>query len=363
MKITVHKDRLQRALGFVERVTSRNATLPILSNILLQTETGRLRVSATNLEIGVSSLIGAKVESDGKVAVPARTLSDFIRGVRDETLGLELKQNTLTVRAGKYRTTILCFDAAEYPIIPKVDSGLSFAVKAQDLHSLIEIVSDSIAASDSRPELAGAYLRFESDAVVMAATDIFRLAERRISAEFSQTGAAIVPRGTITELGRILSDVEGEVGVRISDNQIAFTHEEFDIVSRLIDGRYPDYRKIIPEKSLAKVLVRRDEVENAAKVASLFSSSISDIKLECEGEELRISGKNSSKGEATAGIEANLKGDAFEVSMNYHYFLDGLKVIPGEKIVMEFTGKGSPFVLRPSGDDLGVVYLIMPLRN
>jgi len=363
MKITVHKDRLQRALGFVERVTSRNATLPILSNILLNSETGRLRVSATNLEIGVSSLIGAKVEAEGKVAVPARTLSDFIRGVRDETIGLELKQNTLTVRAGKYRTTILCFDAAEYPIIPKVEGGQTFPVRAQDLRSLIAMTSDSIAASDSRPELAGAYLRFEQDGIVMAATDIFRLAERRIAATFEHTAAAIVPRGTITELGRILGDIEGDITVRISENQVAFVHEEFDIVSRLIDGRYPDYKKIIPERSLAKVLVRRDEVENAAKVASLFSSSISDIKLECEGEELRVSGKNSSKGEATAGIEANLKGEAFEVSMNYHYFLDGLKVIPSEKVVMEFTGKGSPFVLRPSGDDAGVVYLIMPLRN
>lgn len=363
MKTTVHRDRLQRALGFVERVTARNATLPILSNILLSTESGRLRVSATNLEIGVSSLIGAKVDTDGRVAVPARTLSDFVRGIKEEAVSLELKQNTLTVRAGSYRTTILCFDAAEYPIIPKVEGGQEYVVPAQGLRGLIGTVGDSVAASDSRPELAGAFLRFETDAVVMAATDIFRLAERRIPGAFSQTGSVIIPRGTIHELGRILGDVEGDVRIRISDNQASFTHEEFDVVSRLIDGRYPEYKKIIPERSLAKVLVRRDEAENAAKVASLFSSSISDIKLECEAQELRISAKNSSKGEASAGIEANLKGDPFEVSMNYHYFLDGLKVIPSEKLVLEFTGKGSPFVLRPSGDETGIVYLIMPLRN
>lgn len=363
MKLTVHKDRLQRALGFVERVTSRNATLPILSNILLGTENGRLRVSATNLEVGVSSVIGAKVDTDGRVAVPARTLSDFIKGIPEENVVLELKQNTLTVRAGKYRTTILCFDASEYPIIPKIEGGVTYPVQASDLAQLIATVSDSIAASDSRPELAGAYLRFDTDAIVMAATDIFRLAERRIAGTFSQTGSVIIPRGTVTELGRILGDITGEIAVRVADNQVAFTHEEFDVVSRLIDGRYPDYRKIIPERSLARVLVRRDEIENAAKVAALFSSSISDIKLECEGQELRISGKNSSKGEATAGVEANLKGEQFEVSMNYHYFLEGLKVIPTEKVVMEFTGKGSPFVLRPSTDDTGIVYLIMPLRN
>jgi len=363
MKITLHKDRLQRVLGFVERVTSRNATLPILSNILLGTENGRLRVSATNLEVGVSSLIGAKVDEEGRVAVPAKTLSDFIRGVSEENIGLELKQNTLTIKAGKYRTTILCFDAAEYPIIPKINGGEVFQIPAQELHSLINSVSDSIAASDSRPELAGAFLRFDTNGVTMAATDIFRLAQRRSPGTFSHTESAIIPRGTITELGRILSDIEGEITIRIAENQISFTHEEFDVISRLIDGKYPDYQKIIPEKSLAKVLVRRDEVENAAKVAALFSSSISDIKIECDGEELRITGKNSSKGEATAGVEANLKGESFEVSMNFHYFLEGLKIIPSEKVVLEFTGKGSPFVLRPNSDDTEIVYLIMPLRN
>ena len=122
-------------------------------------------------------------------------------------------------------------------------------------------------------------------------------------------------------------------------------------------------KKSTSARPLAKVLVRRDEIENAAKVAALFSSSISDIKLECEGEELRITGKNSSKGEATAGVEANLKGEAFDVSMNFHYFLEGLKVIPSDKVVLEFTGKGSPFVLRPNSDEGAIVYLIMPLRN
>lgn len=363
MKITVHKSRLQRVLGFVERITSRNATLPILSNILIATEHGRLRVSATNLEIGVSSLIGAKVESEGQVAVPARTLSDFIRGVSEENVGLELKQNTLTVKAGKYRTTILCFDATEYPIIPKIEGGSLFEVSVQDLQGLLSTISDSIAASDSRPELAGAYLDIQNDTVTMAATDIFRLAERRVRGSFSHTGAAIIPRGTITELGRILGDVQGTTQIRIADNQISFSHEEFDVVSRLIDGKYPEYRKIIPERSLAKVLVRRNELESAAKVAALFSSSISDIKIECDEKELRISGKNSSKGEAVASVEANLKGDPFEVSMNFHYFLDGLKVIPSDNVILEYTGKGSPFVLRPNTEDTGIVYLIMPLRN
>jgi DNA polymerase-3 subunit beta len=363
MKALIHKTRLQRALGFVERVTSRNATLPILSNVLLRTENGRLRVSATNLEVGVSSVIGAKVDTDGQVAVPGKTLSDFVRSAPGDSVVLDLKQNTLSVQAGSYKTTILCFDASEYPITPKVEGGQQYSVASADLRQLISTISDSIASSDSRPELAGALLRFDGDATVMAATDIFRLAERKCLGSHPTSSTVIIPRGTITELGRILGDIEGDIVIRVADNQISFTHEEFEIVSRLIDGRYPDYRKVIPERSVAKVLVRRGELENAAKVAALFSSSISDIKLECDEQGLRISGKNSSKGEASAGVEAILKGDPFDVSMNFHYFLDGLKAIQTDKVVLEFTGKGSPFVMRPDADERDSVYLIMPLRS
>lgn len=363
MKALVHKTRLQRALGFVERVASRNATLPILSNVLLGTENGRIRVSATNLEVGVSSVIGAKVDSEGRVAVPGKTLADFVRNAPGENIVLDLKHNTLSAQAGSYQTTILCFDATEYPLTPKVEGGQQYSVPTATLRQLINSVSDSIASSDSRPELAGAFLRFDQDATVMAATDIFRLAERKAVGQHGTTNSVIVPRGTISELGRILGDVEGDITMRVADNQISFSHEEFEIISRLIDGRYPDYRKVIPERALAKVLVRRNELENAAKVAALFSSSISDIKLECDKQGLRISGKNSSKGEALAGMEANLKGDPFDVSMNFHYFLDGLKAIQTEKVILEFTGKGSPFVMRPDSDERESVYLIMPLRS
>lgn len=363
MNIIVNKDRLCKVLGFLERIVSRNTTLPILNNVLLQVENGRLKVLATNLEIGVSSLIGAKVSVDGKIAVPGRALSDFIRNAPGDTVTLELKQNTLTISAGSYKTTILCFDASEYPIIPKIENGQKFTIASKTFKNLISSVVDSISTSDSRPELTGALLKFEDGFISMAATDIFRLAEKKVKSTHTGTGSVIIPRNALLELGKILSDVDGEVVIHISDNQASFSHDEFEMVSRIIDGKYPDYRKIIPDRAVARVLVRREELENAAKVAALFSSSISDIKLECDTHGLNISGKNANKGEARAGVEANLQGEPFEVSMNYHYFLDGLKVIQSEKIVLEFTGKGSPFVLRPNTEDKDVVYLIMPLRS
>jgi DNA polymerase-3 subunit beta len=276
---------------------------------------------------------------------------------------MELKQNTLTVQAGSYRTTILCFNASEYPIIPKIEAKEKFTIDAQDFQKLLGAVSDSIALSDSRPELAGALIRFEKDQTIMAATDIFRLSEQKIPSTHAAVASVIVPRSTITELSRIIGGVGGQLTIQISENQLSCSHEEFDVISRLIDGRYPEYQKVIPERAIAKVLVRKADIENATKVAALFSSSISDIKLQCEAQKLQINGKNSTKGEATAEVEATLKGDPFEVSMNYHYFLDGLKIIPTEKVVLEFTGKGSPFMMRPDSPEKDLVYLIMPLRG
>ncbi len=363
MRITVHKDKLQRALNFVERVTAKNATLPILSNILFQTSIGQLKISATNLEVGITTSLGAKIESEGRIAVPGRVFLDFIRSTPNDIVSLELKQNTLHVRIGNYQTTILCFDASEYPILPKIEGGSVYTLSAQTLRRLIDGVGDSIALSDSRPELAGALLCFENERTTMAATDVFRLAEQKEKMTNTTSGTVIVPRGAILELSRVLSDITGDVLIRVSDNQISFTHNEFEVVSRLIDGKYPDYRKVIPEKAITRVLIQKSELENAAKVAALFSSSISDITLSGEHNKIIVKGKNSNKGEAQASVSAHTNGEAFEVSMNYHYFLDGLKSIPTEKIVLEYTGKGSPFILRPSTEDQNSVYLIMPLRS
>jgi len=363
MKILVQKENLERALGFVEKVASKNAALPILSNILIRTNEGRLQISATNLEIGVVSAIGAKITEEGQIAVPGRIFSDFVRGVKNETLTLSTKQNTLFVDGGSMKTSILGFDATEYPIIPKINQANPYTLPAQTLQSMLGNITDSIALSESRPELAGAFVSFLNDSTVVAATDSFRLAEQRRTNNNPTVATVIIPRGTVMELLHILGSVTGDIAIRVADNQIEFSHSDCQIISRLIDGRYPEYHKVIPERYIAKVLVHKKELENAIKTTALFSSSISDVKVDCENGALTISAKNSSKGEAQATMKANLKGDPFNITVNHHYFLDGLKIIPTETVVIEFTGNGSPFVLRPSDDKKEGVYLIMPLRN
>jgi DNA polymerase-3 subunit beta len=363
LQATVHRENLQRALAVVERVTSKNASLPILANVLLRSGNGQVHLLATNLEVGVTASIGAKIDGAGQIAVPGRILSDFIRAAKGDVVILTETKGSLKIQAGRYQTTVLGYEAGEYPIIPKLEGGQVFMISATQLYSLCAGVIDSIATTDARPELAGACIKFTKEGIVVAATDSFRLVERRIPGVNGNGLSVIIPRTTVSELVRTLNETEGDIEIRVADNQISFSSDGVEVVSRLVDGRYPEYHKVIPERASSRVLVRRDELEDAVKAVALFSSSISDVKIMCSASAVTVIAKNSSKGEAEAGIEANLKGDPFEISMNHHYLTDGLKAIGTEKVVLEFTGAGSPFVIRPSETDLAVVYLIMPLRS
>lgn len=363
MKITVSQENLKRALGLSERATSKTSTLPILNNVLFRTENGRLKVSATNLEIGVHCMVGAKVERQGNIAVPAKTISDFISSSPPGTLTLSVQNNKLSLKAQSYETTVLGFDTAEYPIIPKIGGGSVGSISSETLKKAFLSVVDASAVSENRPELSGIYAHFGKEALIVAATDSFRLAERRASFKGDREETVIIPRMTVMEVIRMCDHVEGDISIRIGDNQIAFSGDDVEVVSRLVDGRYPDYRKIIPDKSVSRALVSRQDLEHAVRLASIFSSNISDILLVCKEDGIRISAKNSAKGNTKVSTAVTLKGEPFEVSLNYHYFGDGLKAVPGEDIVLEFTGTGSPFMIRMAEEPKDTLYLVMPLRN
>ncbi len=362
MKSTLSRDALVQAITIVERVTNRNASLPILSNILLETIPEGIRLSATNLEIGVTSVVRGSIEGEARLAIPGRVFGDFLRAANSDQVSLHIQKLSLSIQAGSYRTSILCSDAAEYPLIPKIAQGTEVHMAAPALARVFYGVTDSSATSDARPELAGVYVQLSPELLTVAATDSFRLVERRIACESPTSYSIIVPRTAILELLRVMHDSTGDVVMRIADNQIVFLGDHFELVSRLIDGTYPDYHKVIPERALSRTLVRSKDLEDAVKAAALFTSTVSDIHFFGDERAVRVQASNTTKGEATVEIEANTKGESFDVSMNYHYLLDGLKAIGEEKVVLEFTGKGSPFVIRQM-DGAEVVYIIMPLRG
>lgn len=362
MKITISQKNFKKALTVVEKIISKNTSLPILSNILLKTENGRLKLSATNLELGINYVTGAKVDEIGQVAVPGRILSDFISGVNEEKISLVTRDNTLFINSDKYKTQILGFNPADFPIIPKIKEVIC-TLPAKSLRNALLTVLESVAISESRPELAGVYINFSGNQIAFASTDSFRLTEKIVDFKSEHTQSLILPRNTAVELIRILGDLEDEVDFNMGDNQVAFSNNDFELVSRVIEGNYPDYQKVIPDKFISRTLVDKENLETNIRLAGLFSSNISDVKINCADNKLQIIARNSERGEIEVVTDAVLKNEPFGVSLNFHYLLDGLKAINTDKILIEFTGQGSPLVIRPGDSDKKLVYLIMPLRN
>ena len=361
MIITISQQNLKEGLNIVEKIVSRNTALPILQNIVLKTENGRLRLSSTNLEIGINFWMGGKVEEEGEIAVPARIFSDFVNNIKEGNITIKSKGDILSINSNHYQTKIIGFSAKDFPIIPKPKEKSFIVLHSRELRELLSTVIDAVAISEARPELSGIFVNFSEKSIEAAATDSFHLAEKFINSQNKTSQSVIVPRYTAQELIRILSGLEENISLSISENQIFFTASDLEIVSRLIDGRYPDYKKVIPEKWISKILVNKNELEKNIRLASIFSSNISDIKISAEEKGLKISAKNADRGELSSLTQADLKNDPFELSVNYRYFLDGLKVIPTENVIMEFTGEGNPLILRPEGKS-DITYLIMPLR-
>ncbi len=363
MKITSYTKNLKKALSVVEKVVSKNTSLPILNNILFKTENGRLKISATNLEIGINYLVGTKVEEVGEIAIPARIASDFVNNVNEDKISLSTKNNILSIDSEHYKTQILGFDPKDFPIIPKIKNDVFSVINGKILKNSLMTVLDSVAVSETRPELAGVFMNFLNNKLIFAATDSFRLTEKINEFNCKENRPIIIPRNTVLELIRISSDIEGDLDIRMGDNQISFSNNDIELISRLVDGNYPDYRKVIPEKFLSRVIVDKELIEKNTRLAGLFSSNISDIKIKCSDKKMTIVSKNSEKGEIQTSMECSLKNEPFDISVNYNYLLDGLKIIPANKIMIEFTGQGSPLVLRPENDNKNLTYLIMPLRN
>lgn len=363
MIITANKQNLIKIVSILERIISRNPSLPILNNILLKTENGRLKLIATNLEIGISGLLGAKIEENGEIAVPARIFSDFINNTGEEKITLTTKNNILTIKSEKYKTQILGFDTKDFPIVPKIKKDIFYSIPSKILKSGLNSVFDSVAIAETRPELAGVFTQFNEKQLIFASTDSFRLAERIIDLKNKNNNSFILPRSTVLELIRLLSDINEDILVKYDDNQVSFSTDTIEVVSRLINGNYPDYKKVIPDKYISRLLVKKEDLDKNIRLAGIFSSSIADIKLSCNEKCLTITAKNSNKGEIQIDVEALLKNEPFDISLNHHYLLDGLKIIPTEHVIIEYTGQGSPLVLRPEYELKDLTYLIMPLRR
>ena len=375
MKVSCLQENLAKGLNIVGRAVASRSTLPVLSNVMLATDNGRLKLSATNLELGVNCWVGAKVEEEGATTVPARLLADFVNSLPPERIDMELvvRTQTLNARCARFEANIKGIDAQEFPIIPTAGDGESaIRLAPEDLRRMIDQVAFSAATDESRPILTGVLARFEGDRLTLAAADGFRLSVRNapIGQSLDQPIEVIIPARALGELARIAADQEDQVEVIITParNQILFHLNDVDLVSQLIEGKFPDYNQIIPSGHATRTVLDSSGFLKAARVSHLFARDAANIvRVEvAPGDELMpghitLEATSAELGDNVGQMDAHIEGDPVEIAFNAKYLIDVLAVVDSAQVVLETTTASNPGVLRPVGDD-DYIHVIMPMH-
>lgn len=368
MKASVTQENLNKALAAVGRVVSGRASLPVLSNVLISTDSKRLKFSATNLEIGINYWIGGKVENEGSLTVPARLMSEFVGSLPSGAIELNGTETSLTLTTPHYTSTLNGIAAEEFPMIPAITTDPILKLPVETLREAIAQTVIAASLDEGRPVLAGVWLYSEEATVRLVATDSFRLAERTIKLPEAPKDkiSMIIPTRTMQELARILGDADGDVSIYTSEGQVMFQLDTIELTSRLIEGQFPNYRAIVPTESLAKLTVDTSEFSRITKVASLFArENAGSIRLEVQAEgKLSVSSSAAQVGENNSSADCEVDGDDGEISLNGRYLSEALGVIKTKQVSFTISGKLSACIVSPTGKDApDYFYLIMPLRS
>ncbi|MFH0952278.1 MAG: DNA polymerase III subunit beta [Patescibacteria group bacterium] len=367
MKFTCTQENLNRGLNMVSHVASKNVTLPILNNILIKAQSGRIELMATNLEIGITCAIRGKIDEDGSYTIPARLLHDYINLLPAENISIELAESGIRVGSTDSETLIKGASAEEFPLIPQIEKKSSIRCSAKDLRLSLGQVVFAAATDEMRPEISGVFFTVKGNDMILAATDSYRLAEKKMKCrnDNKEEIAIIVPLHTLHELTRIISEDQAEVEIFMGENQILFVYDDIEFVSRLVEGQYPDYKQIIPKTSDIKADASVVELTNAVKAASLFCKpGINDVSLgfKVKDKHIEVMSSNNQSGENRSKVSATLSGKDGSIVFNYRYLLDGLAALNNENIILEITTSTNPGSIKPA-QDKDYVYIIMPIRQ
>jgi len=363
MKISCKRENLAKALSVVSRMVKSRATLPVLSNIYLASEGGQMKIVATDLEAAVTTWVGAKIDEEGAVTLPARTLVEYVSSNNDDTISLEGKNSDMLVKSQHYKATIKGIPAEEFPIISNVSSDKSLKIGAAVLKEAIFSVAPSSALDDTRPVLAGVMFRAKGGILKIVATDSYRLAEFTIELKSGNDFEAIVPSRCVAELGRILPQDDTEVEIAYAQGQVQFTFGDIRFMSRQIEGAFPDYEQIIPKGFVYEFTADKDDVLQAVKMANIFArESGNNIKMKTGDNQVEISAMSAQVGDQTGSLAVVSKGGTLEAAFNARYIMDGIAAIESEDIFFGLAGALEAALLRPVGKE-GFRYIVMPLRN
>ena len=375
MKVTVLQENLARGLGVVAKAVSPRSTLPVLANILIASDEGRLRLSATNLEMGITCWIPARIDEEGSTTVPARTFSDLVSTLPSDQVLLKLdpQTQTLNVRGGTSTNDIKCIDSQEFPPLPVPDFEGAVQINSGDFREMIHQVVFAASSDEARPVLMGVLVQVDKDKLTMAAADGFRLSVRKavLSTPSAVPVSSIVPAQALKELARVANDAEEPIYMVLPKGrgQVVFRVKDVEIVSQLIDGTFPDYQQIIPRSYKSRTLVSTSSLLKACKQAEIFAREGSNVARfniktaqgEMQPSEVEISATSEETGKNETIVEATVDGGGLLIAFNVKFLREALEVIRTPNVALETSAPNAPGVVKPVGDDQ-FLHVIMPMH-
>ncbi len=375
MKFLSVKNNFKKGLFLVSHIAGKNVNLPILNNVMIKIENKDIKLITTDLEIGVVHHLRGKIEKEGVYTVNSKMIADYINLLPDKKIEIEQKENELKIQCENYKTKIKGQSAEDFPLIPQVEKKNGYKTNIKNLKKALSQVVFATSSAETRIELTGVLFILNQDELILASTDSYRLAEKKIKlqTENKEETRVIVPAKTVQELLRVLTGLseeeemekEEEISFYLSENQILFTTQNTELVSRLIEGQYPDYKQIIPEKSQTKAKINKNELTRAVKTSSLFSKTgINDINLDFpEGKnQVVVSSVSGQTGENLVEIDSQVSGKDNRIVVNYQYLLDGLKIIEDEEVEIEVIDNNTPCIIKPTKEK-DYLYIIMPIKQ
>ena len=366
MELSLTQENFTKALSACSRIATNKAGLPVLNNILLRTEKNRLLVAATNLELASATYIPAKVAKQGSITIPARLITEFVANLPKGTIELSAKTTHLTLKCGGYTSTLNGIDADEFPELPTIDekTSIHYSLNPPEFKQAVSQTSFACSNDVTRPVLTGVFWHSHEGSLYLVGSDGHHLSERRLI-ETSSELAALIPTSTLHEILRLISDSTTEVDIRFDESQVRFRVGDTEITSRLIDGKYPDYRQLIRVTNEYRADVATSDLSRTTKIAALFareSGGSVTLSLDEETKLLSLQSVASEAGENSSEIPAAITGNG-SVSLNSRYLTEVLAVIDADTIRIEFSGKLAPITITPATEKPDFTHIIMPLKS
>jgi len=365
MKLKCITSKLNNIVSKVEKITGKNLNLPILNSVLLEAKDKKLIIKSTNLDLGVEIFLNTEIEQEGIVAIPGSVLKNLLNNISDKNISLNLEKNNLLISSDSNKSTIKAYPSDDFPLIPKIESKDKLLIDSKKLLKGFKSVWYSASTSTIRPELSSVFISARNNYLYFVATDSFRLAEVKVPINSNkEIKNILIPYKNIPEIIRVFEDIEGDIEISFTKNQIAFRYDNIYLTSRIIDGNFPDYQQLIPKEFTTEVVVLLDDLINTFKIINIFSNKFYQVSFNINPKSklFEMQSKSDEVGENINKISAALSGEPLKINFNYRYIIDSFQSILTDSIVLQFNGLNKPLVIRGVSDNQ-FLYLVMPMNK